>query len=66
MKNNQFFAKPQKVRVIANGDIYYTFKHWESKEVDGVEFIGVNKFEPSPDRTQAIYYLRKDSVQYIK
>ena len=66
MKQNQFNAKPQKVRVLANGEIYYTFKHWETKEIDGVTFIGVNKFEPSQDRTQVIYYLRKDTLEYVK
>jgi hypothetical protein len=66
MKQNQLNTKPQKVRVLANGDIYYTFKHWETKEVDGVTFIGVNKYEPSQNLTQAIYYLRKDALEYVK
>ena len=66
MKDNSVNAKPIKVRVKVNNEIYYTFKHWPSKEIDGVEFIGVNKFEPSQNRTQTIHYLRKDTLEYLK
>ena len=62
MKNQ----KPIRVQVKSTKDIYYTFKHWESKQIDGVEFIGVNKFEPSQNRTQTIHYLRKDTLEYLK
>ena len=55
-----------KMRVIATKEIYYTFPHWKSNFVDGVEFLPVNKFEPSQDRTQTIYYVRKDSLEKVK
>mgnify|MGYP003705399735 CR=1 FL=1 len=66
MKDNSVNAKPIKVRVKVNNEIYYTFKHWPSKEIDGVEFIGVNKFEPSQKLTQQIHWMRKDSLEYVK
>lgn len=55
-----------KVRVKATKEIYYTFKQWPTKEIEGVEFIGVNKFEPSQSRTQVMHYLRKDTLEYLK
>ena len=62
MKNNNYI----KMRVIATKEIYYTYPHWQSKMVDGVEFLAVNKFEPSQDRTQIMYYVRKDSMEKVK
>ena len=62
MKNQ----KPIRVQVKSTKDIYYTFKHWPTNMIDGVEFIGVNKFEPSQNRTQTIHYLRKDTLEYLK
>jgi hypothetical protein len=58
--------KLQKVRVKANQDVYYTFSDWPTKEIEGVLFIGVNKFMPSPDKTQTLHWMRKDSLEYIK
>jgi len=55
-----------KVRVKATKEIYYTFKSWPTREIEGVVFIGVNKFEPSQSRTQVIHYLRKDTLEYLK
>jgi hypothetical protein len=45
---------------------FYTFSDWPSKEIDGVEFIAVNKRLPAGNQTQLIHWLRKDSVEYIK
>lgn len=56
----------QKVRVKNGGDVYYTFSHWTTKEIDGVEFIAVNKTIPSQENTQTIYWMRKDWLEYIK
>ena len=55
----------QKVRVKNGGDVYYTYSHWEPKEIEGVVFIPVNKFVPS-ERTQQLHYMRKDWLEYIK
>jgi uncharacterized protein YegJ (DUF2314 family) len=55
----------QKVRVKATKDIYYTYHHWPRETIDGVEFIGVVKNQPSHN-TQIVHKLRKDSVEYIK
>ena len=55
----------QKVRVKNGGETYYTYSHWEPKEIEGVVFIPVNKFMPSKERTQQLHYLRKDWLEYI-
>lgn len=46
-------------------EVYYTYSHWPSKEIDGVEFIPVVKQQPSHS-TQTIHYMRKDSLEKIK
>lgn len=55
----------RKVRSHTNHDIYYTYTHWETKEIDGVTFIPVVKNPPS-HQTQTLHYMRKDSLEYIK
>jgi hypothetical protein len=55
----------KKVRSYTNQDIYYTFSHWEPKEIEGVKFIPVVKNPPS-NHTQTIHYMRKDSLEYVK
>lgn len=56
----------KRVRPRNSSDIYYTYSHWQAREIDGVEYVPVNKFMPSQERTQQIHYLRKDSLEYIK
>ena len=56
----------QKVRVKNGGDIYYTYSHWDTKEIDGVVFVGVNKQMPNNSITQNIHWMRKDWLEYIK
>lgn len=46
-------------------DIYYTFPHWATKEIDGVIFTPVVKNYPSME-TQAMHYVRKDSLEKTK
>jgi hypothetical protein len=58
--------KPKKYSVITTQDIVYTFSHWDTKEIDGVEFLPVCKQMPSQDVTQQLYYMRKDSLTPIK
>jgi hypothetical protein len=55
----------KKVRSHTNHDIYYTFSHWEPKEIEGVKFIPVVKNPPN-NQTQTIHYMRKDSLEYVK
>jgi hypothetical protein len=55
-----------KVRVKNGGDTYYTFSNWETKEIEGVTFVPVNKMMPSQSVTQQIHYLRKDWLEYVK
>jgi hypothetical protein len=56
----------RKVRVLLNQDIYYNYAHWDSREIDGVEFLPVVKYYPDQSRTQTLMYLRKDSLEFIK
>jgi hypothetical protein len=59
-------SNPVKVRVKSSQEIFYTFKHWGTEDIDGVDFISVCKFEPKQDVTQQLYKMRKDSLEYIK
>lgn len=45
---------------------YWTYSSWETNFVDGVEFLPVTRFEPSQQRTQQLYYVRKDSLEKVK
>jgi len=59
--------KLQKVRSRLNQtEVYYTYSHWDLKEIDGVKFIPVVKTVPSNENTQQIHYMRKDNMEYVK
>jgi hypothetical protein len=47
-------------------DVYYTFPHWKTREIDGVVFLPVVKQPPSHERTQTLHYIRKDSLEKTK
>ena len=47
-------------------DVYYSFPHWTTREIDGVEFLAVVKQPPSQNLTQVIHYIRKDSLEKTK
>jgi len=51
---------------ISQTEVYYTYTHWPSKEIDGVEFLPVVKQVPSQTNTQTIHYMRKDSLERVK
>jgi len=51
---------------ISQAEIYYTYPHWPSKDIDGVEFLPVVKQIPSQSNTQTIHYMRKDSLEKVK
>jgi hypothetical protein len=58
--------KPIKLRnALHQTEVYYTFSHWPSKEIDGVIFLPVVKQTPS-NATQTIHYMRKDSLEKFK
>lgn len=66
MKTN-VLNKPIKLRNrLSPTEIYYTFSHWPSKEIEGVEFIAVTKSFPSQENTQQIHFMRKDSLEKTK
>jgi len=52
----------KRVRVIPSGDIYYTDKSWETKEVDGVVFVYVIKNNGIRETPKL---MRKDSLEYV-
>jgi hypothetical protein len=59
--------KPIKLRnKISQTEMYYTYSHWPSKEIDGVEFLPVVKQMPSQTMTQSIHYMRKDSLEKVR
>jgi hypothetical protein len=66
MKNQ---TKPQ-IRKVRNklhhDEIYYTYSNWELKEIDGIPFIPVVKSLPNNLKTQAIHYMKKDNMEYVK
>ena len=56
----------KKVRSKTNSDIYYTYSNWATNEIDGVTFIPVVKSLPDSKKQQAIHYMRKDNMEYVK
>ena len=64
--NNTLNKKPIKlVNNFVPTDMYYTFSHWPTKDIDGVTFISVVK-EPPSNKTQTIHFMRKDSLKAVK
>lgn len=67
MKNNR--KKPGELRTVRNrlnvSEVYYTYTHWELKEIDGIQFIPVVKFL-DPKRTQTLHYVKKDNMEYVE
>lgn len=56
----------KKVRVRTNHEVYYTVVNLPIKEIDGVMFLPVVKQMPTQQITQAIHYIRKDSLEFVK
>lgn len=59
----------KKVRPLGNlTDIYYTYSHWKTKFIDGVEYISVVKTNPTNDpmKPQLTYWMRKDNLETVK
>jgi len=56
----------QKVRSKTNSDTYYTYRHWETKEIEGVTFIPVVRDMPDGKKLQHTFWLRKDNLEYVK
>lgn len=65
--NSKVSQKPIKLRnKFSPTEIYYTFSHWEPREIEGVQFIPVHKMMPVQSITQPIHYMRKDSLEKVK
>ena len=65
--NTKVLQKPIKLRnKFSPTEIYYTFAHWPTKEIEGVVFIAVNKTVPSSEGTQLMHFMRKDSLEKVK
>ena len=72
-------SKPilKKIRARNGTDIFYTFSHWPIEEIDGEKFISFQfllkyfllmnrKQKPDNNVTQVTYYMKKDSMEYVK
>jgi hypothetical protein len=65
--NTKVTHKPIKLRnKFSLTETYYTFPHWDSRQIDGVEFIPVCKFYPSQEKSQQLHYMRKDSLEKVR
>lgn len=63
--NSKVSQKPIKLRnKFSPTEIYYTFSHWENREIDGVLFIPLVK--NLHHTQQPIHYMRKDSLERVK
>ena len=59
----------RKVRPLGNlTDIYYTYSHWKTKNIDGIEFIAVAKLDPEKHsmKTQTVHWMRKDNLETVR
>lgn len=59
----------KKVRPLGNlTDIYYTYSHWDTKNIDGVDFMSVVKLNPEeyPIKKQQMHWMRKDNLETVK
>jgi len=69
MKKNVKTKLPYLIRKVRNrlhhDEIYYTYTNWETKEIDGVQFIPVVK-QPQEQKLQQIHYMKKDNMEFIK
>jgi hypothetical protein len=65
MKN----VKKSQIRKVRNklhhDEIYYTYSDWETKEIEGVQFIPVVKFS-DPKKLQQTFYMKKDNMEFVK
>jgi hypothetical protein len=56
----------QKLRSKHNSEIYYTWSNWETKDIDGVDFLAVVREEPSKQKLQQTFYMKKDNMELVK
>jgi len=56
----------KKVRARNGTNIYYTYSHWTTKEIDGVTFIPVVIHHPNNHQTGAIHWMKKDTMETVK
>ena len=63
-----FTKKPvlKKVRYKNGLDTFFTYSNWDTKEIEGVEYLAVVKKDPSNHETQMLHYVRKDAMEFIK
>jgi hypothetical protein len=48
-------------------EIYYTVSTWETRMIDGVEFLTVTKTKPYESNVSPkVYMMKKDNMEYIK
>ena len=59
-------SKPRKVRNRLNqSEFFYTYSHWDRKEIEGIKFLAVVK-DIDPKKSQQVYYVREDNMEFVK
>jgi hypothetical protein len=48
-----------------NQEKYYHYSSWETRMIEGVEFLPVTKFSPESDKIREVFWLKKDSLEVI-
>lgn len=66
-KQNHFReSKTVEVRTLANSDVYYTKEHWNTKFIEGIEFISVVRYNPDTFRgKQNGFWINKEGVKLV-
>lgn len=49
-----------------DSEVYYNNSAWQIKEIDGAVFLPVTRVDPNLNQNAPIFYMKKDSLEYIK
>jgi hypothetical protein len=49
-----------------DSEVYYNNSAWQIKEIDGAVFLPVSRVDPESNQNVTIFYMKKDSLEYIK
>jgi hypothetical protein len=47
-------------------EVYYNNSSWQTKEIEGVMFLPVSRVYPESGQNVTIFYMKKDSLEYVK
>jgi hypothetical protein len=61
---SKMIQKPIKYRSKLNpSEFYWSYSAWGTKNVEGVEFVPVTKFDPSVNQNYQLHFVKKDSLE---